>query len=377
MSFQEIIFFALILTNVLLFYFLLRKNKNIDATNSSTELFLAKIRDLLKDSEHKNSKELFEFSQKIQNSQNDNFDKLSEKVQNRLDKLTLKIETNLNESFKQTNNTFQNIIERLSRIDEAQKQINQIGSSVTSLQDILTDKKSRGIFGEVQLSQVLNSIFGVNDKIYKQQFKLSNDSLCDAILFLPQPLGSICIDSKFPLENYLRMTNKKSSDSYREEAEKEFKRNLKKHIDDIAKKYIIVNETAHQAILFLPAEAIFAEVHAYHQDLIEYAQQKKVWISSPTTMMATLTTIQVLLNEQERDKFAELIHQELNLLAHEFERYKQRWDKLSGHIENVSKDVRDIHITTGKISTRFEKISDVKFPIQKESGDNLLSVDEV
>ena len=148
-------------------------------------------------------------------------------------------------------------------------------------------------------------------------------------------------------------------------ATKQFKQDVKKHIDDIAMKYITPEETSDQAILFLPAEAIFAEINAYHIDLIEYAQQRRVWLVSPTTLMSTLTTIQVIINNLERDRHALVIQQELNKLGDEFKRYKERWDKLSKHIDTVSKDVKEIHITTEKIGTRFDSISNVELDFKE------------
>ena len=133
-----------------------------------------------------------------------------------------------------------------------------------------------------------------------------------------------------------------------------------KHIDDISSKYIIKDETADQAVLFLPAEAIFAEIHAYHGDIIDYAQNKRVWLASPTTFMAMLTTVQVVLNNIEPSKYTTVIHQELNRLGEEFGRYRKRWDNLASHIDTVTKDVKEIHTTTEKISQRFGQISDVK-----------------
>ena len=129
---------------------------------------------------------------------------------------------------------------------------------------------------------------------------------------------------------------------------------MKKHIDDISSKYIINGVTSDQAILFLPAEAIFAELNAYHQDIIDYSYNKKVWITSPTTLISTLTTLQVIMKNIERDKYASIIQKELGLLSDEFSRYKERWDKLSKSIDSVSKDVKEIHTTTDKITKRFK-----------------------
>jgi DNA recombination protein RmuC len=183
--------------------------------------------------------------------------------------------------------------------------------------------------------------------------------MADCVLFAPEPLGTNAIDSKFPLENYQAMVSKSNSVEVRNNAEKLFKADMKKHIDDISSKYIILGETTDQAIMFLPAEAIFAEVNAYHLELIEYAYKKKIWLTSPTTLISTLTTIQVIIKDMERDKYAQIIHRELQLLDSEFGRYKERWDKLYRSIETVSKDVKDIHTTTDKITKRFNSINQV------------------
>ena len=302
---------------------------------------------------------------KFQQTISDQLFKMNEKINKdlelKLNEISDRVKENLDQGFKKTNETFNNVIERLARIDEAQKKIESLSANVVSLQDVLTDKKSRGIFGEVQLQQVLNAIFGErNDKVFQLQYKLPNGTICDSIIFLPQPTGCLVVDSKFPLENFRRMFDTSFSDVERKEFVRDFKNNLKKHIDDIASKYIIRDVTADQAILFLPAEAIFAELYAYHGDIIDYAHSKKVWITSPTTFMAMLTTIQVVLNNIERSKYTNIIHQELNKLADEFSRYKKRWDALASHIDTVSKDVKEIHITTGKITDRFDQISDVK-----------------
>lgn len=288
-------------------------------------------------------------------------DKITKNLQEKLNEISDRVRENLDQGFKKTNETFTSVIERLAKIDEAQKKIESLSTNVVSLQDVLTDKKSRGIFGEVQLNQILSSVFGdKNDKVYRLQYKLSNDTMCDSILFLPPPTGNIVIDSKFPLENFRKMFDLTFTDLERKDFVKDFKNNLKKHIDDIAKKYIIPGETSDQAILFLPAEAIFAELYAYHSDIIDYAHSKKVWLTSPTTFMAMLTTIQVVIQNIERSKYTDVIQQELVKLADEFGRYKKRWDNLASHIETVSKDVKEIHTTTDKITSRFNQISEVK-----------------
>lgn len=305
--------------------------------------------------------ELGQYSSSVNQQLQQDFAKLNERIEFNLLRINDKVNERLDQSFNKTNETFQNILVRLAKIDEAQKKIESLSTDIVSLQNLLSDKKSRGTYGEVQLYQIMAAVFGEkNDRIYQTQYKLSNGTIVDAMLFAPEPLGNLPIDSKFPLENYQRMIDRDLSEIERQLAQKQFKLDVKKHIDDIYQKYVTPEETSDQAILFLPAEAIFAEINAYHQDLVAYSQRKRVWLVSPTTFMSTLTTIQVILNNLERDQHALVIQQELNKLGDEFKRYKDRWDKLSKHIDSVSKDVKEIHITTEKIGSRFDAISNVE-----------------
>lgn len=306
-------------------------------------------------------KELGEFKNEININTHQDFEKLNDKMEMRLRMINDRVNERLDENFEKTNKTFASVLERLSKIDEAQKKIDVLSSDIVSLQSVLTDKKTRGIFGEVNLKHILTSVFGENNKhIYKLQYTMSNNAIADCVIFAPEPLGIIAIDSKFPLENYQIMVDKNNSETIRIQAEKMFKIDMKKHIDAIANKYILPGETTDQAILFLPAEAIFAEVNAYHQDIIDYSYKKRVWITSPTTLISTLTTLQIIMKNMERDKYAQVIHQELRLLSDEFERYRTRWDKLYRSIETVSKDVKEIHTTTDKITRRFHSINQVE-----------------
>ena len=305
------------------------------------------------------TKEIGEFKYSFTRVINEDFNKLNETIVNKLNNINDKVNERLDSNFEKTNKTFTNILERLSKIDEAQKKIDSLSTEIVSLQSVLTDKKTRGIFGETNLNYILDSVFGKNDNIYQTQYTLNNGYIADAILFAPEPLGTICIDSKFPLENYRRMIDKTLSSSERQTATKLFKSDVKKHIDAIKTKYIIPSVTSSEAIMFLPAEAIFAEINAYHSDLVKYSYQSKVWICGPTTLMSTLTIVSMILKNMERDKYAKVIHDELNKLGVEFDRYKDRWDKLSRSIDTVSKDVKDIHTTTEKITKRFDAINSV------------------
>lgn len=347
---MEYIIIALLIIILIIGFILIFKGKdNKDITENVNKLEISVI------------KELGEFKNDINKNLNDDFNKLNEKIEIRLMQINDRVNQRLDENFEKTNKTFTSVLERLTKIDEAQKKIDSLSSDIVSLQSVLTDKKTRGIFGEVNLRNIFENIFGEkNDKIYKMQYLLPNGTIVDCALFAPKPLGLIGIDSKFPLENYRIMVDKEHSMEIRQSAEKAFRNDMKKHIDAIASKYIIDGVTSNQAILFLPAEAIFAELSAYHTDIIEYAYKKRVWITSPTTLTSTLTTIEVIMKNIERDKYASIIHKELSLLSTEFRRYKERWDKLSRSIEAVSRDVKDIHTTTDKITKRFESVNNVE-----------------
>jgi DNA recombination protein RmuC len=277
-----------------------------------------------------------------------------------------RVENRLGEGFKKTEATFVNVVERLSKIDEAQKKIESLSTEVVSLNTLLTDKKTRGIYGEVQLYSLLSAVLGDNKELYEKQKTMSNGFIADAVVYAPDPINMVAIDSKFPLDNYKRMVNRALGDADRKTAEKEFKNDVKKHINDIKNKYIIFNETGDQAFMFIPAEAIFAEISAYHDDLIEYASKNKVWLVSPTTLISTLTMIQLVVNNLERDKQAKVIIEELAKLGEEFKRYTDRWDKLKRSIESVSKTADQVHTTSSKINRRFEHISSAKFDLIEE-----------
>lgn len=356
---MEYVYLGLLILIVILLIVLLFKKQD------NSHLF-----DKLNKTEVSIVKEIGEFKHDFSSDINKDFNTLNDRIENKLNLINQKVNEKLEDGFDKTNKTFNEVMNRLTRIDEAQKKIDGLGNEIVSLEGILTDKKSRGIFGEVNLYHILSSIFGEkNDKIYKTQYTLSNGYMADSILFGPEPLGTICIDSKFPLENYRRLVEKGISDSERESRSKAFDSDVKKHIDAIANKYIITGETSDQAIMFLPAEAIFAEINAYHTSLIKYAASRKVWITSPTTLMSLLTIIQSVLMGLERDKYTSVIHDELNKLGIEFGRYKERWDKLSRSIQTVNNDVENIHKTTEKITKRFDSINNVKIEDHYEESE--------
>jgi DNA recombination protein RmuC len=287
---------------------------------------------------------------------------LSKAVDNRLEQIGGKVSERLDEGFKKTNQTFVDVMARLATIDEAQKKIDGLTTNVVSLQELLGDKRSRGAFGEVQLEALVRNVLPVNS--FAMQHTFENGTRADCALFLPEPTGTVAVDSKFPLENYHRMFDSKLSDAEQLLAEKQFKLDVKKHVDDIAKKYIISNVTSDGAVMFIPAEAVFAELHAYHQDVIEYAMNKRVWVVSPTTLMAVLNTARAVLKDVETRKQVHVIKEELAKLSKDFGRFDQRMKKLADNIRQAHENAQDVHISSQKITQRFAKIERVELADQ-------------
>jgi DNA recombination protein RmuC len=283
---------------------------------------------------------------------------LTKTVDARLQEISGKVTERLDEGFKKTNETFVSVMARLATIDEAQKKIDGLTSNVVSLQELLGDKRSRGAFGEVQLEALVRNIMPVT--AFEMQYSLPNGTRVDCALFLPEPTGMVAVDSKFPLENYHRMFEVGLSEPDRLLAQKQFKADVKKHVDDIAAKYIIPNVTSDGAVMFVPAEAVFAEIHAYHPDVVDYAMSRRVWVVSPTTLMAVLNTARAVLKDVETRKQVHIIKDELGKLGKEFSRFDVRMKKLADHIRQAHEDALDVHTTSQKISKRFAAIESVE-----------------
>lgn len=306
-----------------------------------------------------------QFSERVQ--------QLSQTVDGRLNEISGKVAERLDEGFRKTNETFTSVMSRLAVIDEAQKKIEGLASNVVSLQEILGDKRSRGAFGEVQLEALVRN--SLPPDAYAFQYTLKNGTRADCVLILPAPTGTVCVDSKFPLENYSRMFDDTLPAAERDVARRQFKMDVKKHVDDIAARYIVESETSDGAVMFLPAEAVFAEIHAYHPDLVEHAQKKRVWLTSPTTLMAVLNTARAVIRDSETRRMAHVIKDELSKLAKDFARFDERMKKLASHIEQASKDVGEVRISSDKISRRFLQIERVELE-HPDAADTRLLEDE-
>lgn len=275
----------------------------------------------------------------------------------RLLAVTKSVGEGLQQSTDKTTQTIQDLRERLTKIDAAQQKISHLSEQVVSLQEVLSNKQARGAFGEIQLNDLVKSI--LPPSAYEFQCVLSNQKRADCVLKLPNPPGTIVIDSKFPLESYQALRNA-NSEREKVEAERFFKASVLKHIKDIADKYILPGETAESALMFLPAESIYAELYTNFTDVVETSYRSKVWIVSPTTLMATLNTVRAVLKDATMREQAGVIQKEVGTLIEDISRLDDRIESLSKHFDMAAKDIGDIRISSGKISRRIDKIEDIQ-----------------
>lgn len=293
----------------------------------------------------------------------DQIQTLTTETRRQLGDISDAVDKRLTKGFEKTTETFADVMKRLVVIDEAQKKITELSSDVVSLQAILSDKKSRGAFGEVQLGALIRNM--MPESSYSEQHTLSNGKRCDFMLFLPEPTGNIVVDAKFPLETYQAMTDETLTTAERSVLETQFKKDIKKHIDDIATRYIIPGETAEGAVMFLPAEAIFAEIHAHYPELVAHSQRQHVWLVSPTTLMAILTTARAVLKDAATREQVHIIQEHLVALGKDFERFQKRMDNLARHINQANDDVDLVYKTSKKITSRFQKIDQVELALEQ------------
>ena len=299
---------------------------------------------------------------------------LTKKTDERLQQISGQVEKRLTEGFEKTTATFADILKRLALIDEAQKKITELSTNVVSLQEVLSDKRSRGAFGEVQLNALISNIMPKHS--YQLQYTLPNNTKADCALFLPEPTGMIMIDSKFPLESYQRMTDYSLGESDRKAAEKQFRQDISKHIQDIASKYIIPGTTSDGAMMFIPAEAVFAEIQGHYPDLVEKSHNARVWMVSPTTLVAILNTARAVLKDAATREQVHIIQEHLGYLATDFGRFRKRMDDLERHIRQAHEDVEKVNKSAQKITTRFDKIEKVELGSDKDDALPVLPVEE-
>lgn len=322
--------------------------------NQTLDQLITHLNNTTKANREELSKSLMQSSEQM----TQRIDTLTSATDKRLQEISGQVEKRLAEGFEKTTKTFSDILQRLALIDDAQKKITELSTNVVSLQEVLNDKRSRGAFGEVQLNGLIRNV--LPEQSFKLQHTLSNGKIADCILFLPEPTGNVVVDAKFPLESYRKMMDFEQPELTRKAAQRQFKLDIKKHINDISEKYLIDKETADGAIMFIPAEAVFAEIHGHQSDLVDYANKKRVWLVSPTTLMAILTTARSVLKDEATRKQVHIIQAHLSDLAQDFDRFKNRFANLAKHIDQAAVDVKQIHTSADKISNRFEKIEQVE-----------------
>jgi len=286
---------------------------------------------------------------------------VSKALEDRLGDFAKRMGDRLQESATQSHTTLTDLRERLAVIDKAQKNITELSTQVVGLQDILANKQARGAFGEVQLRDIVEAI--LPPSAYSFQETLGNGKRADCLLRLPNPPGPIAIDSKFPLESYQALRNARDEAAVTV-ARRTFAADVRKHVQDIAGRYIVPGETAESALMFLPSEAVYAELHANFREVVEISYRARVWIVSPTTLMATLNTVRAVLKDVRMREQAGVIQTEVRMLLSDIVRLDDRVGKLQRHFDLTSEDVRNIRISTDKVTKRGERIE----ALQLEEG---------
>ncbi len=279
-------------------------------------------------------------------------------MEQRLAQVQQQLSENMHGSARRTAQSLGDLQQRLATIDKAQENITKLSGDVLSLQDILSNKQTRGAFGEIQLHDIV--IKALPQDSFTMQATLSNGRRADCIIHLPNPPGPIAIDSKFPLEAYEAM-RRASTEADLAEAARQFRTALRKHIRDISEKYIIEGETADGALMFLPSEAVYAEIHANFPDLVRESFAARVWIVSPTTCMATLNTMRAILKDARMRAQAGSIRRELGLLYQDVDRLGTRVENLDRHFGQAAKDLSEIKISSEKAGRRARRLDNFDF----------------
>ncbi|NOZ64997.1 MAG: DNA recombination protein RmuC [Alphaproteobacteria bacterium] len=286
----------------------------------------------------------------------------------RLDKVSQRLGDSLEKTTKNTTDSLGELKTRLAVIDQAQKNITDLSGQMVKLQDILSNKQARGTFGETQMNDLVSQI--LPPSAYDFQVTMSNGKRADCLIKLPNPPGAIVVDAKFPLEGY-HMLRRAEGEAQKKAAISRFKADMLKHVKDISEKYIINGETAESALMFLPSEAVYAELHTNFTDVVEKSFRAKVWIVSPTTLMATLNTVRAVLKDARMREQAGVIQKEVVTLIEDVARLDDRVGKLRTHFHLAEKDIGMIETSTRKITSRGERIEGLQME-ESESPEAVL-----
>lgn len=288
-------------------------------------------------------------------------------VNDRLDGLGKRLGDSLHQQSERTGQSLKTLYERLAVIDHAQKNLTDLSQQMVGLQDILSNKQARGAFGEIQLNDLVTAT--LPPSAYEFQVTLNNGKRADCLLKLPNPPGSIVIDAKFPLESYQALRDAGSDEAARVAAGRRFAQDVKTHVVAISEKYILPGETAESALMFLPSEAVYAELHANFVNVVEESYRRRVWIVSPTTLMATLNTVRAILKDSRMREQAHVIQAEVQKMMEDVGRLDKRVGNLQSHFDLAVKDIGEIRTSTDKITRRGEKIDDLQLADETPAED--------
>ena len=338
----------------------LQKEINLDITMAVNKEMIKILESETKSNELNNEK-LERFQKNIVESLNTRFEHINKELADKMADINKKVEEKLKEGFEGTSETMTQVRERLKIIDEAQKNMESLSKDVVSLRNIMEGNQTRGQYGEYQLNMVLLNVFGDTTGCYQEQYTIKkgkdgNDVRADAVVFMPEPNKMICIDSKFPFQDYERMFNAESEEE-KDKYKKEFASAVKKHITVIKEKYIIDGKTAPEALMFIPNDGVFAFIHHELQDVVEYAREKKVILTSPSTLPAILVTINMVRIETERAKNVKEISKQLATLGKQFEMFAREWETFSRQLDTASKSREKLDGRVNKITTKFDAIA--------------------
>jgi len=278
---------------------------------------------------------------------------LTRSLNERLEQVSKSVQENLRVSNERTGKSLGDLNERLVVIDRAQKDITSLSGQVVGLQQILDNKQARGSFGETRLNDLVQD--ALPRDAFRLQHSLSNGRRADCLILLPDPPGPVVVDSKFPLESYRAMIDAETTEQ-RKNATTQLGRDVLKHADDIASRYIIPGETAEAALMFLPSESVFSELHLNLPDVVQKCRDLRVYPVSPNTMWLTLNTVRAIMRDVEMHEKASLIQKEVRVLMKDVERLATRVDKLRGHFTQAEQDISDIETSTRKITSRSDRI---------------------
>ena len=322
------------------------------------EISLAK--EMLQVNEANNHK-LERFQSNIIEQMTKRFESINQQLGEKMKEINQKVEDKLKEGFQGTSETMAQVRERLKVIDEAQKNMESLSKDVVSLRSIMEGNQTRGAYGEYQLNMVLHNVFGDTVGCYQEQYTIKkvkdgDDVRADAVVFMPEPNKMICIDSKFPFQDYERLM-KEDNESAKEEYKKQFAAAVKKHITVIKDKYIIDGKTAPEALMFIPNDGVFAYIHQELLDVVDYAREKRVILTSPSTLPAILVTINMVRIEAERAKNVKEISKQLDFLGRQFAMFSKEWDTFSKQLETASRSREKLDTRVNRITTKFDAIS--------------------